>query len=510
VLVSLVPASQLGREFMPDMDEGDLLYMPVTQPGIAPDAARALLQATDAAIREVPEVARVFGKAGRAETATDPAPFEMLETIIQLKPRSEWRPGMTPEKLRAELATRVQFPGLANSWLPPIRARIDMLTSGVRTPLGIRVTGPSLESIDAIARRIEQVLREVPGTDAVYAERVTGGRFVDVTVDRASAARYGLNIDDVHDVIAFAVGGEVVGQTVEGRERYPINLRYPQEWRDSLARLRSLPVVTGNGAQIALGDIAELRVVTGPNMIRSEDAQPAGWIYITLKNRDPASFAREAERRIDEAAILPAGYSMQWTGQYEHLVRAFGRLALIVPLVVAVIVLLLYLNFRRFTDVLLVLGTLPVALVGAAWLLWLLDYRMSVAVAVGCIALAGVAAETGIVMLMYLNSAWSARVAARAGAPTYPDLLDALVEGALARLRPKMMTVTTIIAGLLPMLFGHGTGSEVMRRIAAPMVGGMVSATFLTLLVIPALFLLIHRRAVSSTQVGFERAPAAE
>jgi Cu(I)/Ag(I) efflux system membrane protein CusA/SilA len=495
VLVSLWPATRLGTEFMPAMDEGDLLYMPMTQPGISADAARALLQRTDAAIRRIPEVQRVFGKAGRAETATDPAPLEMLETVVQLKPRSEWRSGLTPEALRAELDASVRFPGVTNAWLPPIQARVDMLSTGVRTPLGIRVSGPDLQKVAAIVDRVEQIVRAVPGTESVYAERAMAGRFIDIDVNRATAARYGLSIDDVHDVIALAVGGEVVGETVEGRERYPISVRYPQEWRDSLATLRALPVVTAAGTQIALGDLAELRFVEGPSMIRTEGAEPSSWLFITARDRDVTTLSREAQRQIDAAHILPAGYTLHWTGQYEHIQRAFGKLATVAPLTLGLIVLLLFLSLRSLTDVLLVLGTLPVALVGAAWLAWALDYRMSVAVAIGCIALAGVAAETGILMLMFLKSAWDSRRATNA-VPTSRHLHDAIMEGAVARLRPKIMTVTTIIAGLLPMLFGHGTGSEVMRRIAAPMVGGILSATLLTLFVIPALFLLVQRRHV--------------
>jgi copper/silver efflux system protein len=495
VLISAWPASRLGTEFMPDMDEGDLLYMPVTMPGISADAARALLQRTDALIRQVPEVERVFGKAGRADTATDPAPLEMLETVIKLKPRDAWRAGLTLEELKAELDARVRLPGVTNAWLPPIKARIEMLATGVRTPLGIKIQGPDLARIEALGTQIEKIVKSVPGAASVYAERVSAGRYIDVDVNRVAAARYGLNIDDVHDIIAVAAGGDVVGQVVEGRERYPISVRYPQDWRNSLERLRTLPIVTELGPQITLGDVATIRVVEGPSMIRSEDAQPSGWVYATIEGRSLGAFVDEVRERVMAERILPAGYSLRWSGQYESLERAFGRLKVVVPFTLAIIVLMLWLNFRRVTDVLLVLGSLPVALVGSMWFLWLLGYHVSVAVAVGLIALAGVAAETGIVMLIYLNNAWAQRRRTRER-PTEEDLHEAIVEGALLRLRPKIMTVLAIIAGLLPILIGTGTGSEVTRRIAAPMVGGMVSATLLTLLVIPALYLLVERRAL--------------
>ncbi|HKZ73926.1 MAG TPA: CusA/CzcA family heavy metal efflux RND transporter, partial [Steroidobacteraceae bacterium] len=501
VLLSIWPLSRLGTEFMPDMDEGDLLYMPITLPGISPDAVRALLQQTDRAIKEVPEVERVFGKAGRAETATDPAPFEMLETVVRLKPPSEWRDGLTAGELMAELDSRVRLPGLANSWLPPIRSRVDMLSTGARTPLGMRITGPNLDEIARIAADVERIVRSVPGAGAVFAERASGGRYIDVDIDRSAAARYGLNIEDVHEVIAFAVGGRVVAESIEGRERYPINLRYPQEWRDSIERLQALPVVTARDASISLGDIARIRVTEGPAMIRSENAQLAGLIHITPATRDLKAFVREAQRRIEAQNAVPAGYGVHWSGQYEHLVRAFGRLALVVPLALIVVVILLYMSSRNVPDVLLILGSLPVALVGGAWLLWLLGYQMSVAVAVGFVALAGVAIETGIVMQLYLNTAWDARRAARAN-PSRADLVEAITEGALLRLRPKLMTVTIIIAALMPIMLGHGTGSEVMRRIATPMVGGMVSAMLLTLVVIPAAFLLINQRRISQSSLS--------
>jgi Cu(I)/Ag(I) efflux system membrane protein CusA/SilA len=501
VLSALWPMTRIGGEFMPEMDEGDFLYMPTTLPGIAIDAAGDLLQRTDRLIRTVPEVECVFGKAGRADSATDPAPLEMLETVVKLKPRELWRPGMTPEKLRSELDARVRLPGLTNSWLAPIKSRIDMLTTGVRTPIALTISGPDLGRLQALGESVERVLSTVAGADSVYSERVGSGRYIDVDIDRAAAARYGLNIADVQQVVSGAVGGQEVGETVEGRERHPINVRYPQSWRDSPERLRTLPIVTDGGAQITLGDVARLRVDKGPTMIRSEGARPTVWVNIVLRERDPQSFVRDAQAQIDKTAAIPAGYSLRWTGQYEYMQRAFGRLEIVIPCTLAVIVLLLYLTFRRFSDLMLILGALPLCLVGGYWLLWLLGYHMSVATAVGFIALAGVAAETGIVMLLYLNNAWGARMR-QATAPTQADLREAIVEGALLRLRPKLMTVLAVIAGLLPIMIGGGTGSEVMRRIAAPMVGGMLTATLLTLLVVPALFLLIHGRTLEGGAKG--------
>jgi Cu(I)/Ag(I) efflux system membrane protein CusA/SilA len=492
VAVTVLPMQRLGTEFMPNLDEGDLLYMPTAQPGISAEAARNLLQTTDRLIKTVPEVERVFGKAGRAETATDPAPFEMIETTIMLKPRDQWREGMTTEKLRAELDRIVRVPGIANAWVPPIKTRIDMLATGIKTPLGIKISGPDLAEIERIGAAVERELREVAGTFGVYAERAATGRYVDVVIRRAEAARYGLNVGDLQSAISTAVGGMTVAYTVEGLERYPVNLRYPQDLRGSLEELRSLPIVTPTGALVRLVDVADVKIVDGPAMIRSENARPSGWVYVDIKDRDLGSVVEEAQQRVAERVPLPPGYSIAWSGQYEYWQRALERLRVVVPLTLLVIVLLLYLNFRNFADVLLVLGTLPFALVGGIWLLWLLDYNVSVAVAVGFIALAGVAAETGVVMLLYLEHAWRDRKAR--GEVTVRHLRQAIVEGALLRLRPKLMTVITIMAGLLPVMFGTGTGSEVMRRIAAPMVGGMVSATVLTLIVIPSAFLLWHSR----------------
>ncbi|MGI9247240.1 MAG: efflux RND transporter permease subunit, partial [Steroidobacteraceae bacterium] len=496
VVATLWPASRLGREFMPELDEGDLLYMPTTLPGLSTDAARALLQQTDRLIKTVPEVERVFGKAGRADSATDPAPIEMFETTIMLKPREQWRPGMTPEKLRAELDALVKFPGMSNAWGYPIKTRIDMLATGIRTPVGIKILGPDLAVIQDIGRRIERIVRQVPGTTSVYAERTATGRYVDIDIDRVAAARYGLNIRDVQDLVGSAVGGMTVSYTVEGLERYPINLRYPQSYRDSLAALRQLPIVTPTGASITLQDVARVGVTDGPGMIRSENARPSGWVFVDLQGRDLGGFVADARERIARNLPLPAGYSLVWSGQYEYLERAVERLKVVVPATLAIIVLLLYLNFRNGRDVALILFALPFALVGGVWLLFLLGYDLSIAAAVGFIALAGVAAETGVVMVMYLEHAWRdarLRAAAEQRRPTRDELRDAIVEGALLRLRPKLMTVITIIVGLLPIMWGEGTGSLVMRRIAAPMVGGMVSATLLTLLIIPALYLLVNR-----------------
>jgi Cu(I)/Ag(I) efflux system membrane protein CusA/SilA len=495
VALTLWPASRLGTEFMPELDEGDFLYMPTTLPGLSADAARALLQQTDRLIKTVPEVERVFGKAGRAESATDPAPMEMFETTVMLKPRDQWRPGMTPEKLKAELDALVKFPGLSNAWGYPIKTRIDMLATGIRTPVGIKVMGPDLAVIERLGRRIEAILRDVPGTTSVYAERTATGRYLDVDIDRVAAARFGLNVKDVQDVVSSAVGGMTVSYTVEGLERYPINLRYPQDFRDSPDTLRALPIVTPTGANITLADVAHVAVADGPAMIRSENARPSGWVFVDLQGRDLGGYVNDAKARVADELELPPGYSLGWSGQYEYLERAAERLKVVVPLTLAIIVLLLYLNFRNARDVLLILGTLPFALVGGVWLLYLLDYDLSIAAVVGFIALAGVAAETGVVMVMYLEHAWKVRRdgAAQAGRqPTRVELREAIIEGALLRLRPKLMTVITVIVGLLPIMWGTGTGSEVMRRIAAPMVGGMVSATVLTLVIIPSLYLIVN------------------
>jgi Cu(I)/Ag(I) efflux system membrane protein CusA/SilA len=500
-LTLLWPATRLGSEFMPDLDEGDLLYMPSTFPAVSIGKAQEILQQTDKLIRTVPEVKRVFGKIGRAETATDPAPLTMVETTIQLKPHAEWRAGMTVEKLKQELNQRVQLPGITNAWVMPIKNRIDMLATGIKTPVGVKVAGPDLNGIQAIGKDIEEVLKQVPGTVSVYSERVVGGRYVTVDIDRKAAARFALNIADVQEVVRTALGGMRVTQTVEGLERYPVNIRYPRDVRDSLEKLRNLPIVTPGGARIPLAEVADIRIDDGPAMIKTENARLNGWIYVDIEGRDLGTYVAEAQRVVREQVQLPPGYSVAWSGQYEYLVRAKQQLATVLPVTLAIIVLLLYLNFRRFTEVAVIMGTLPLALVGGFWLLYLLGYNMSVAVGVGFIALAGVTVEIGVIMLVYLNQALQRRqVEADSGDKplTVSDVRSAIVDGALLRVRPIMMTVSTIIVGLLPIMLGSGTGSEVMRRIAAPMVGGMISATVLTLVVIPAVFLIWKRRSMQA------------
>ena len=492
LLIGLWPATKLGSEFMPPLDEGDLMYMPTTYPGVSIDKAREILQSTDKMILAVPEVKRVFGKIGRAETATDPAPLTMIETVIQLKPREEWRAGMTPEGLRAELDRVVKYTGLTNAWVMPIKTRIDMLATGIKTPVGIKVAGPDLKVIERIGQDLERVLANVDGTASVYSERVAGGRYVDVDIDRKRASRFGLNISDIQDVVSSAVGGMNVTQTVEGLERYPVNIRYPQRVRDSVEQLKLLPIVTPHGARIALADVADVKVVDGPPAIKSENARLNGWTYVDITGRDLGSYVAEAQQVVTDAVELPAGYSLAWSGQYEYMVRAKERLSIVGPVTLAIIVLLLYLSFRRFAEVAIIIGTLPMALIGGLWLLYLLGYDLSVAVGVGFIALAGVAVEIGVIMLVYLNQAIREHMAtakSEGRALTRADVEQAVIDGAVLRVRPIMMTVAAIIAGLLPIMLGGGTGSEVMRRIAAPMVGGMVSATILTLIVIPALFL---------------------
>jgi Cu(I)/Ag(I) efflux system membrane protein CusA/SilA len=501
VLIGLWPATQLGSEFMPDLDEGDLLYMPSTFPAVSAGKVQELLQQTDKLIRTVPEVARVFGKAGRAETATDPAPLTMIETTIQFKPRDQWREGMTIDKLKRELDARVKIPGITNTWVMPIKNRIDMLATGIKTPVGVKIAGPDLEKIQMIGRRLERVLADVPGTVSVYSERVAGGRYVSIDINRQAAARFALNIADVQEVVRTALGGMRVGMTVEGLERYPINIRYPRDIRDSLEKIRNLPIVTPSGARIPLGEVADVRITSGPGVIKTENARLNGWTYIDIEGRDLGSYVIEAKRVVAEQVALPTGYSISWSGQYEYLVRAKQKLKTVVPLTLAVIVLLLYVNFRNLTEVLIIMGTLPLALGGGLWLLYLLGYNLSVAVGVGFIALSGVAVEIGVVMLVYLNQALQRHTTlARQNNRklTRNDVRTAVIDGALLRVRPIMMTVAAIIVGLLPIMLGGGTGSEVMRRIAAPMVGGMVSATVLTLVVLPAIFLLWKQRVVSS------------
>ncbi|MER2604115.1 MAG: CusA/CzcA family heavy metal efflux RND transporter, partial [Candidatus Competibacter phosphatis] len=493
------PLQRLGVEFMPDLDEGDLLYMPTTFPAVSIGKAVEIMQQTDKLIRAVPEVRRVFGKVGRAETATDPAPLSMIETAIQLKPRSEWRPGLTTADLIAELDRLVKFPGLSNAWVMPIKNRINMLATGIKTPLGIKVAGSDPAVIQQVGEKLEQVIRTIPGAASVFSERVAGGRYVDVAIDRLAAARLGLNVNDVQEVINTAVGGMNVTETVEGLERYPVNLRYPQAVRDSLERLRNLPLVTPTGATVPLSQVADVKITDGPAMLQSENARLIGVTFVDIQGRDIGSFIAEARKAVAEQVVLPAGYSLRWSGQYEYMNRALAKLQIVTPVTLAIIFLLLYLSFGRLGEAVLIMATLPFALLGGIWLLYWLDYNLSVAVGVGFIALAGVAAETGVVMLVYLDQAWVRwrEVAQAEGRNvTLTDLREAVIEGALLRLRPKMMTVATIIVGLLPIMHGTGTGSEVMRRIAAPMVGGIVSATLLTLVVIPAVYLLWKRAAI--------------
>jgi len=489
------PLSRLGGEFIPPMDEGDLLYMPSALPGISAQKASELLQQTDRLIKTVPEVKTVFGKAGRAETATDPAPLEMFETTIQFRPRSEWRPGMTPEKLVEELDRVVQVPGLSNVWVPPIRNRIDMLATGIKSPVGVKVSGANLADLDRVAQQVEAVAKTVPGVSSALAERLTGGRYVDVEIDRAAAARYGLNIADVQEIISGSIGGENVGQTVEGVARYPISVRYPREIRDSLEGLRALPILTASGQQITLGTVAEVRIADGPPMLKTENARPSTWVYVDVRGRDLASVVADLRTAVSKQVRLPAGVSIAYSGQFEYLQRAMDRLKLVVPATLLIIFLLLYVIFRRFDEAALIMATLPFALTGGIWALYLLGYHQSVATGVGFIALAGVSAEFGVVMLIYLKHALAERAPSALGA----EVEQAVREGALLRVRPKAMTVAVILAGLLPIMIGEGAGSEVMSRIAAPMMGGMVTAPLLSMLVIPAGYLLLRRRRRSGS-----------
>ncbi len=495
-LTAAWPIHRLGGEFLPPLDEGDLLYMPSALPGLSAQKASELLQQTDRLIKTVPEVAHVFGKAGRAETATDPAPLEMFETTIQFKPRDQWRPGMTPEKLVDELDHTVKVPGLTNIWIPPIRNRIDMLATGIKSPIGVKISGTNLADIDRVAQQVEQAAKTVPGVSSALAERLTGGRYVDVDIDRAAAARYGLNIADVQSVVSGLVGGENIGETVEGLARYPINLRYPREWRDTVQRLAQLPIVTPMGSQITLGMVARVKVTDGPPMLKSENARPSGWVYVDVRGRDLASVVADLRTAVAREVKLEPGMSLAYSGQFEFLERANARLKLVVPATLLIIFVLLYLTFRRFDEALLIMATLPFALTGGVWFLYLLGYNLSVATGVGFIALAGVSAEFGVIMLLYLKQAWHRRI--DEGRETDAALLEAIREGAVLRVRPKAMTVAVIIAGLLPILWGSGTGSEIMSRIAAPMVGGMVTAPLLSLFVIPAAYRLMRRRQLPS------------
>ncbi|WP_137895343.1 efflux RND transporter permease subunit [Ramlibacter sp. 2FC] len=504
--VSAWPLQHIGGEFMPRLDEGDLLYMPSALPGLSAAKAAELLQQTDRLIKTVPEVASVYGKAGRAETATDPAPLEMFETTIQFKPRDQWRPGMTTDKLVDELDRIVKVPGLANIWVPPIRNRIDMLATGIKSPVGVKVAGTDLATIDRLSGEIERALKDVPGVSSALAERLTGGRYVDVDIRREAAARYGLNIADLQSLISIAVGGENIAETVEGLQRFPINVRYPREIRDSLDRLRSLPIVTERGQRLLLSDVAQVRIADGPPMLRSENARLSGWVYVDIRGRDQRSAVQDMQKAVAEQVKLPPGYSVSWSGQFEFLERATAKLKLVVPFTLLIIFVLLYLCFKRFSEALLLMTTLPFALIGGIWLLYLLGYNLSVAGAVGFIALAGVSAEFGVIMLLYLKTAWEARL--DQGKASDADLLDAIREGAVLRVRPKAMTVAVILAGLFPIMWGAGTGSEVMQRIAAPMVGGMVTAPLLSMFVIPAAYLLM-RRARAAGDKALAASPAA-
>ena len=496
---SVYPLKQIGSEFMPPLNEGDLLYMPTTLPGISITKAREILQQTDRIIATVPEVERVFGKIGRADTATDPAPLSMIETTITLKPRSEWRPGMTPQKLIAELDGMIRFPGLTNAWTMPIKTRIDMLSTGIKTPVGIKVSGPDLSVLEGLGKQIEATLREMPGTLSVYAERVVGGNYLDIDIDRKKIARYGLTIGDVQDVIQIAIGGMNISQTVEGLERYPINLRYSRELRDDISSLRRVLVSTPGGGQVPLEQLATLRFAKGPPAIKTENARPNAWVYVDLEGIDVGTYVKNAKKALEGELELPPGYTLIWSGQFEYLERAQNRLALIAPLTVSIIFLLLYLNFRRLSDTLLVIGAIPFALVGGLYLLWALDYDFSVAVGAGFLALAGLTAETGVIMLLFLNQARD-RALEAGSLRTVQDLWRTTVQGATYRARPLLMTVASDVIGLLPIMWGAGTGSETMRRIAAPMVGGVLTATLVTLIVIPVLFVIVHGRGLPSPE----------
>jgi len=500
--VGLWPATQLGSEFMPPLDEGDLMYMPTTYAGVSVGKAREILQQTDKLIKTVPEVESVFGKIGRADTATDPAPLTMIETIIQFKPKSEWRKGLTTESLRKELDGLVKFPGLTNAWVMPIKTRIDMLSTGIKTPVGIKVAGPDLSEIEKIGKRLEEVLPQVEGTASVYAERVAGGRYVKVDIDRVRASRFGLSVSDIQSVVRAAIGGMNVTETVEGLERYPVNIRYPQTYRDSEEKLKLLPIVTSLKQRIALADVADVYISDGPPGIKSENARLNGWTLVDIEGRDLGSYVKAAQTLVSEQVEIPPGYSITWSGQYEYMVRAEERLKVVVPLTLLIIMLLLYLNFRNFIEVMIIMGTVPFALIGGLWLMYILGYNMSIAVAVGFIALAGVAVEIGVLMLVYLNQSYESlrsEVAKEGRAFSKADVRDAVMQGAGLRVRPIMMTVMAIVVGLVPIMLGDGTGSEVMQRIAGPMIGGMLSTVVLTLLVIPAIFFVWKQSAIKES-----------
>jgi Cu(I)/Ag(I) efflux system membrane protein CusA/SilA len=506
IIVGLYPLDKIGSEFIPPLDEGDLMYMPTTYPGISIGQARQLLQQTDKLIYTVPEVETVFGKVGRAETATDPAPLTMIESFIQFKPKDQWREGVTAESLKQELDALVKLPGVTNAWVMPIKTRIDMLATGIKTPVGIKISGPSLAKIQQIGQQIETILANVPGTASVYSERVAGGRYIKIDINRAKAARFGLNISDIQQVIATAIGGMNVTQTVEGLERYPVNIRYPQDYRNSPEQLALLPIITPNGQRIPLGDVANIFIEDGPSGIKSENARLNGWSFIDISNDiDVGHYVDNAQKILREQLILPAGYAIAWAGQYEYMQRAKDKLVFVVPLTLTIIIVLLYLNFRNTMEVAMIMGTLPLALVGSIWLIYLEGFNFSVAVGVGFIALAGVAVEIGVIMLVYLNQAYKAMLIAHKAQGTQVDqasVFAVVIEGAGKRVRPIMMTAAGIIVGLLPILYGTGTGSEVMSRIAAPMVGGMISAVVLTLLVLPTLFYLWRTSELTKLNQG--------
>jgi Cu(I)/Ag(I) efflux system membrane protein CusA/SilA len=490
LLLFTIPAfNRLGSEFMPPLNEGMIFYMPTTLPGISATQAGRLLQLQDRILKTFPEVERVFGKSGRAETPTDPAPFSMMETTVMLKPESEWRKGMTWDKLVEEMDRALRLPGVANAWTMPIKNRIDMLSTGIRTPVGVKIFGPDLKKIEEIGRQLEAVLQTVAGTRTVFAERVTGGYYLDINIRREEVARYGLMTSDVGMLIESAIGGESISTTVEGRERYPINLRYAREFRDDAEKLRRVLVPTMNGAQVPLGQLADVQLVAGPAMIKNEEGQLVGYVYVDMAGRDIGGYVEEAKRVVAEKIKLPQGYTLSWSGQYEYMQRAKERLIYVVPLTILIIFVLLYFNFQSIAKSLIVLLSVPFSLVGSIWLLYALDYNLSVAVWVGIIALAGVAAETGVVMIVYLDEVYERKF--REGLmSTLKDLHEAIIEGAVQRVRPKMMTVAAIIAGLLPIMWSHGAGADMMKRIAAPMIGGMVTSTILTLAVIPAIYAL--------------------
>jgi copper/silver efflux system protein len=504
--ISLWPAMKLGSEFMPNLNEGTLFYMPTTLPGLSVTKAAELVQTQDKIIKSFPEVASVWGKAGRAATATDPAPTEMFETVINLKPESEWRPGMTVDKLIAEMDTSLQFPGVSNAWTMPIKARIDMLSTGIRTPVGVKVLGTDLAEMDKLARQIEAVIRTVPGTTSAYAERVIGGYYLNVDPDRAQLARYGLMVGDLQNLIAMALGAEPVTTTVEGRERYTVSIRYPRDYRsDPQAIATEVLIPIAGGGTVPLGQVAKVSLAQGPASIRTENAQLAAYIFVDLRDRDLGGYVADAQKAVASQVKFPPGYYVTWSGQFEYLERAKARLQVVVPVTVLIIFLLLYLNFRRVTETLIVMLSVPFALVGGLWLMWWLGFNLSVAVAVGFIALAGVAAQTGVVMLIYLDHAYAELQEQRVmeGRPfTHDDLYAAIMSGAVERVRPKMMTVFAIMAGLLPIMWSHGTGAEVMQRIAVPMIGGMVSSTLLTLIVIPAIYAVVKGIAIRSPRLA--------